>query len=130
MSRIVNISNTAISTVPLLNSTVVLWDSTAHPGFGTTLSRRRAYHGISRAIVRIYADQIVTFKHRDLTVGSTTWRVVNNAGSGEATAINTYFERDCLFIGDDMSLIVDIVTAPTTWEVSVQLIEGERALGQ
>jgi len=121
----VHISNSVITTVPLLNTTVILWDSTAHPGFGTTLSRRRAFTHIRRAIVRIYADQIVTLRAKDLTVGSTTWRVFDSA----ATVVNTWFERDVLFGSDDHMLDVVVTTAPTTWEVSVRLVEDERALG-
>jgi len=123
--RDVHVSNSVITTVPTLNTTVILWDSTAHPGFGTTLSRRRAFPQIRRAIVRIYADQIVTFRAKDLTAGSTTWRVFDSA----ATVVNTWFERDVLFGSDDHMLDVVVTTAPTTWEVSVRLVEDERALG-
>ncbi len=130
MSMDVNISNAAITTVPLLNTTVILWDSTADPGKGTTLARRRAYPRLRRAVVRIYADQIVTLRAKDLVVGSTTWRVYNGGGAGEPTAVNTYFERDILFTSDDHMIDVVITTAPTVWEVSVRLVESDRALGQ
>lgn len=126
----IHVSNAVITTVPALNTTVILWDSTADYGTGTTLTQRRAYTYIRRAIVRIYADQIVTLRAKDLVVGSTTWRVVNGGGSGEATSVNTYFERDYLFASDDHMLDVVVTTAPTVWEVSVRLVEDERALGQ
>ncbi len=128
--RDMHVSNAAISTVPLLNTTVILWDSTADPAFGTTLARRRAFGGLRRAVVRIFADQIVTFRTKDLTVGSTTWRVYNGGGAGEATAVSTYFERDVLFPSDDHMIDVVVTTAPTVWEVSVRLVAEERALGQ
>lgn len=118
----VNISNSAITALPgASNSSVILWDSTADPGKGTALARRRAFPNVSRATVRIYADQVVTLFAEDLVVGSTTWRVYNNGGAGDATTINTWFEKNILFIGDDHRIRVATVTAPTVWEVSVKL---------
>ncbi len=117
----INISNTAITTAPGNNATTVLWDSTADPMTGTTLVRRRA-HKLSRATVRIYADQVVTLKANDLTRGSTTWRTYNNSGSGDATTANTWFEKNILFPGDDHQITVTAgATGPTVWECSVKL---------
>jgi hypothetical protein len=118
----INISNSAITSLPgASNSAVILWDSTADPGLGITLARRRASPNLSRATVRIYADQVVTLFAEDLARGSTTWRAYNNGGAGDATTINTWFEKNILFPGDDHRLRVVTVTAPTVWEVSVKL---------
>lgn len=117
----IDISNSAITTVPGGSATVILWDSTADPGLGTTLARRRAYPKIARATVRIYCDQVVTFFADDLAKISTTWRPYNNGGAGDATTINTWFERNVLFEGDDHRLRVVTGTVPTVWEVSVKL---------
>lgn len=125
----INISNSAITTVPAGSATVILWDSTAGLGTGTTLKHRRLYPQIARATVRIFADQVVTLFCEDLVVGSSTWRVYNNTGSGDATTINTWFEKDVLFPGDDHRLRVTTGTVPTVWEVSVKLWT-ERGLGQ
>jgi hypothetical protein len=132
MSRDVHLSNTVITTAPASSSTVVLWDSTADPALGTTLARKRSFSRIRRAVVRIYADQIVTFKFSDRTAAASSWRIVNGAGAGEATTANTWFERDCLFTSDDHKLEITIgaVTQITVWEVSVRLVEEDRGLGQ
>ncbi len=122
MEKAINISNAAITTAPGNNATTVLWDSTADPGTGVTLTRRRAWPNICRATVRIYADQIVTMKANDLTRGSSTWRTYNNSGSGDATTANTWFEKNILFVGDDHQITVTAgATGPTTWECSVKL---------
>lgn len=121
VSNGINISNSAITTVPGASATVILWDSTIDPALGTTLARRRAYPNISRATVRIYCDQVVTFFAEDLAKISTTWRPFNNGGAGDATTINTWFEKNILFVGDDHRFRVVTVTGPTVWEVSVKL---------
>lgn len=125
----INISNAAITTAPGNNATTVLWDSTLDFK-GTTLQKRRQYPNVSRATVRIYADQVVTMKANDLTAGSSTWRTYNNSGAGDATTANTWFERDVLFVGDDHQITVTAgATGPTVWECSVKLWP-DRALGQ
>lgn len=122
VSNGINISNAGITTAPGTSATTTLWDSTADPMTGVTLTRRRAYPNVSRATVRIYADQVVTMKANDLTRGSTTWRTYNNSGSGDATTANTWFEKNILFIGDDHQITVTAGgTPPTVWEVSVKL---------
>ncbi len=123
------IGGAAITTVPAGSATVILFDSTADPGKGTTLTVRRGWGLIKRGIVRIFTDQAATFYHDSLVVSSTTWDTVNGGGSGEAIAINTLFERDCLFIGDDTRFRVVTGTVPTVWRVSVRL-SPDRALGQ
>ena len=125
----IHISNSVITTTPAGSATVVLWDSTADPGLGTTLARRRAFPRIKRAVVRIYMDQAATFLAQDLAKNSTTWRTFNNSGSGDAITANTWFERDVLLVGDDHRLEVTTGTVPTVWEVSVRLSE-DRPLGQ
>lgn len=118
----VNISNAAITTVMANSGTAVLWDSTADPYTGVTLTKRRQYPHICRATVRVYADQVVTLFADDLSKQSTTWRTYNNSGSGDATTINTWFEKNILFVGDDHRIrLVAGGTAPTTYEVSVKL---------
>jgi hypothetical protein len=122
MEKAINISNAAITTPPLTVSTTVLWDSTADPGTGVTLARRRAWPSICRATVRIYADQVVTLKANDLSKNSTTWRTYNNSGAGDATTASTWFEKNILFVGDDHQITVTAgATPPTVWEVSVKL---------
>lgn len=122
METAINISNAAITTAPGASATTVVWDSTADPGTGVTLARRRAWPSICRATVRIYADQVVTMKAQDLTKGSSTWRTYNNSGAGDATTINTWFEKNVLFVGDDHQITVTAGgTPPTVWECSVRL---------
>lgn len=122
MEKAIDISNAAITTAPGTSATTVLWDSTADPGTGVTLARRRAWPNVTRATVRIYADQVVTLKTNDLTKNSTTWRTYNNSGSGDATTANTWFEKNVLFVGDDHQITVTAGgTPPTLWEVSVKL---------
>lgn len=123
------ITNTAISTVPAGGATVILWDSTADPFTGTTLTRRRAHAKLVRATVKIFVDQAATFYCDDLSKISTTWRTFNGGGSGEAVAANTWFERDVFLVGDDHRLRVVTGTVPTVWEVSVKL-HANKALSQ
>jgi len=130
MNRDVLISNSVITTVPAGSSTVTLFDTTASPDKGDTLSRRRGYRHVRRAIVRVFTDQAATFLAQSLTNNSTTWRTYNGTGAGEAISANTIFERDVLFIGDDTLLAITTGTQPTVWEVSVRLVEGDRAVGQ
>lgn len=125
----VHLAGSVFSTVPAGSATVVLFDSTGDPATGVTLSRRKGYPEIKRAIVRIYMDQNATFNHNSLSLNSTTWRTINGSGSGQAVTANTLFELDCLFIGDDTQLTLVTGTVPTVWEVSVRLAH-ERALGQ
>lgn len=125
----IHISNAVITTVPAGATTVILWDSTADTGTGTTLSKRRAYPLVKRALVRVFMDQGATFLAQDLAKISTTWRTYNNNGAGDAIAANTWFEKDVLFTGDDHRLAITTGTGPTVWEVSVRLIP-DRALGQ
>jgi hypothetical protein len=129
MTPDIMISNSAITSVPAGSSTVILFDTTADTGTGTTLTNRRLFPEVKRAIVTIMCDVAVTFFHDRLNVGSTTWDTINGSGSGEATTGGTLFERDCLFIGDDTRLKVTTTTAPATWRVSVRLVT-DRALAQ
>lgn len=123
-----DVSNAAITTVPVANATQILFDSTADPGTGTTLARRRCFTQVRRVTVTILADQAVTFFFDSLVSGSTTWDTVNGSGSGEATTANTFFERDCFILGDDFRLKTTTTTAPTVWRVSVRL-STQRARG-
>lgn len=131
MSRDLMISNVGITTPPIANATNTLFDTTAGLGSGITLKHRRRYTKVRRAIVRLYVDQPVTFLAQSLTANSSTWRTYNGSGSGETVAANTFFERDVLFVGDDTMLAATAgATPPTVWEVSVRLVEGDRAVGQ
>lgn len=126
----INISNSAITTVPGASATIILFDSTADTGTGTTLARRRQWPTIKRAIVTILVDQNCTFFHDEITATSTsTWDTINGSGSGETITANTLFERDCRAIGDDFRLRVTTGTQPTVWRVSVRLTT-DQALGQ
>lgn len=129
MSENTKCSNAAIRTVPGGSATVVLFDSTADPGTGTTLTRRRAYGPAVRALVRIFMDQAATFFTADLTVGSSTFRVYNGNGAGEPIAANTWFERDVLLTSDDHKIYVTTVTGPAVWEVSL-ILNTERTVAQ
>ncbi len=128
-SEDVQITNSAITTVPGGSATVILFDTTANTGTGVTLDHRRGWSLIKRGIVRIVMDQAATFYHDSLVVSSSTWDTVNGGGSGETIAASTLFERDCLFIGDDTRFRVVTATVPTVWRVSVRL-SPDRALGQ
>lgn len=124
----IHVSNAAITTVPAGSATVVLWDSTADSGKGTTLTKRRSFPAVRRAIVRVYMDQAATFLAYDLVVGSNTFRAIN--GAGTAISASTWFEADVLFTSDDHKLVIATGTVPTVWEVSVRLVVDDRALGQ
>lgn len=126
--RDINVSNAVITTVPAGSATVILWDSTADPGKGTTLTRRRAFTMIRRAIVRVYMDQNATLLLYDLPATSSTFRATN--GAGDAITANTWFEADVLFTSDDHKITIVTGTVPTVWEVSVRLVEADRGLGQ
>lgn len=128
MSDDIHISNAAITTTPAGSATVILLDTTALRT-GTTLTDRRSFSMIKRALARIMMDQNATFFHDSLNVGSTTWRTINGSGSGQTITANTLFELDCLFIGDDTRLRVLTATVPTLWEVSVRM-STDRALAQ
>lgn len=116
---------------PGLNGTATLLDTTTLPNGATTLTNRGtlAKLGVRRALVTILADQVVTFKASTIATGSTTWRVYNGSGSGEATTANVFFERDVLLMGDDALLTIVCTTAPTVWEVTISLVT-DRALAQ
>ena len=122
------ISNSAITTVPGGSATVVLFDTTDSTTT-TPTSKRRGYSLIKRAVVSILCDQNATFYHKTLAASSSTWDVINGSGSGETITGGTWFERDCLFVGDDTQLVVVTGTAPATWRVQVRL-SPDRALGQ
>ena len=123
------VGGTAISTVPAGSSTIVLWDSTKDPGTGVTLSIRKQYPELKRAVVRVFMDQTATFKANDLVSISSTWRTINGGGAGEPITASTWFERDVLFTAEDHQLVIVTGTVPTVWEVSVRL-STNRALGQ
>ncbi len=74
-----------------------------------------------RAIVNIYANQVVTVFHEIQLVAAGTWRVVNNSGSGDATTANTLFDKDYVFKAGRNRIRIAVTTAPTTWEVSGRL---------
>jgi hypothetical protein len=130
MNMDIALSNAAITTVPAGATNVVLFDTTANPGTGVTFYRRRNHNRVRRGIVRVYTDQAATFFAQSVAFNSTNWRTYNGSGAGEAITANTFFERDVLFVGDDTRLTITTGTVPTVWEVSVRLVEGDRALGQ
>lgn len=123
------LAGSAFSTVPGGAATVILWDSTGDPGSGVTLSIRKQYPGLKRAVLRVFMDQAATFFADDLALISTTWRTFNNGGSGEGILASAWFERDVALIGDDHRLRILTGVAPSVWEVSLRL-SADRALGQ
>lgn len=123
------LSGSVFSTVPAGAATVILWDSTADHATGVTLSIRKGYPEIKRALVRVFMDQAATFFSDDLVLISSTWRTFNGGGAGEAIAANTWFERDVLLPAQDHRLRILTATVPTVWEVSVKL-SPDRALAQ
>ncbi len=127
--RDINVRNDAIVTVPGGAATVVLFDTTAHPGTGVTLYARKQMPQIKRAIVTIEMDQAATFFTSNLVTSSSTFDVYNGGGAGEPIAANTFFERDVRFLGDDTKIHVVTVNAPSVWRVSVRL-STDQALGQ
>ena len=115
---------------PVALATATLFDSTADLAKGTTLTRRRAWQDIVRAITSVYVNQAMTFKYETLERDSTTWRTVNGGGSGEVVAANTLFERDVEIDGEDFRFTLTAgAVAPTTWEVATKLIAGDRSAG-
>lgn len=110
---------------PGATATAILWDSTymllGTPILNTPGPYRRMPTGWKRATVTVFADQIVTVSARTLMAGSTTWRTYNGTGAGEATAVNTLWERDILLIGDDQQIIITTTTIPGVWEVSIKM---------
>lgn len=118
---------------PGASANSVLWNSTygllSTPVYNVVGPYRRTFGHFKRALVTIFADQIVTLFAQALVSGSTTWRTFNGSGSGEATTANVLFERDVYLMGDDAQLYIATTTAPTVWEVSVKL-RGDAALAQ
>lgn len=128
--RDINVSNSAITTVPGAGATVVLFDTTAHPGTGVTLYARKQMPQIKRATVTIEMDQAATFLTDNLaSTSASTFDTFNGGGAGEPIAANTFFERDVAFIGDDTRIRVVTVNAPSVWRVTVKL-STDRALAQ
>lgn len=116
----------ASANTPLWNTTYGLLGT---PVYNVVGPYRRLFGHNKRALVTIYADQIVTLFAQMLAAGGTTWRTFNGSGSGEATAANVLFERDIYLMGDDVQLYIATTTAPTVWEVSLKL-RSDAAIAQ
>lgn len=114
-------------TAVLLNTTYGLAKAPTAGGIGVMRGVPRAY---KRAVVTIYANQDMTFKHNTLSSTSSTWRTQNGGGSGETVPASTPTEFDVLLYGHDNELTLTAgATAPTTFEVTIRLVK-DRALGQ
>ena len=131
MSSDINCSNAAITTIPGQSATVILFNSTADPGTGVVLTRRRAYGQVKRVTVRILADAICQVFCEGLGRQSTTYRTVNGGGAGEATAANVLFKRD-YNVSDEDDFQIRVTTPAgtiTVWDVTVNLSTA-RSLAQ
>jgi hypothetical protein len=116
----------ASANTPIWNSTYGLLGT---PVYNVVGPYRRLFGHFKRALVTIYADQIVTLFAQTLAAGGTTWRTFNGGGAGEATTANVLFERDVYLMGDDVQLYIATTTAPTVWEVSLKM-RADAALAQ
>lgn len=105
---------------PGLNGTAIILDTTKLPDGVATLTNRGmlAKMGVQRAVVSIYANQIVTFTADTIATGSSSWRSLIS----EATTASTLYERNVLLYGDDIKLSIVCTTACTTWEVTCKLV--------
>lgn len=116
----------ASANTPLWNSTYGLLGT---PVYNVVGPYRRLFGHAKRALVTIFADQIVTLFAQTLASGSTTWRTFNGSGAGQATTANVLSEWDIYLMGDDVQLYIATTTAPTVWEVSLKL-RADAALAQ
>jgi len=131
MSSDINCSNAAITTIPGQSATVILFNSTADPGTGVVLTRRRAYGQVKRVTVRITTDQICQVFCEGLGRQSTTYRPVNGAGTDKPTAANVLFKRD-YNVSDEDDFQIRVTTPAgviALWDVTVNL-STDRALAQ
>jgi hypothetical protein len=71
----------------------------------------------------IYADQVVTFRHRWAAPGSSNLRVVNGAGSGEATTASVAKDFDKPLLPGRNVFDIVTTTGPTVWEVAAEVID-------
>lgn len=120
--------------VPANNGTACLLNTTYGPGTAPTAGGVGDYRGVprkyKRAVVTVFVNQAMTFKHNVLASGSSTWRTENGAGAGETVTASTLFQRDVLLFGHDNEItLVAGAAAPSTWEVTIRLVD-DRALGQ
>lgn len=108
-------------------ATAILLDTTLSPDGLTTLSKRKSMMQLRRAIVGAFIDQNATLFVDWLAPGSVTWRPYDAAGY--AITANTFFQKDCLCLGDDTRIRIVTVTGPTLWEVSIRGCP-DRGLGE
>ena len=101
------------------NATIDLYDTTVSP---TTIF-------VNRIMYTGRCDQAITLNYQILRDGSSTWRTMNNNGSGDTVAANTDTAIDYLVLGPNSRLeAVTGGTGPSTCETSIALF-GDRELG-
>lgn len=85
----------------------------------------------SRVRVAIFlTGQNATIKHEWEAPGSANLRTCNGGGSGETVTASTYFQRDFLLQpGRNLITLVNGATAPTLYEVGIEVID-DQAVGQ
>lgn len=131
LDRDINVTNSAITTIPGTLATVIFFDSTANPVTGVALFQRVTMPSIKRIRLRLFADQAIQVFVDGIGRNSTTWRTVNGGGAGEAALASTLFERDW-FLGQEEDFRVRATTpagAITIWDIAVKL-STDQALGQ
>ena len=111
---------------PGLNGDAILFDDGAGqsqlgPGIPATAGLVPSTNE-KRIVVNVFANQIVTVFHEIQLIPGGTWRVVNNAGAGDATTASTLFDSDYYFRSGRNRIRIHTTTAPTTWEVGGRLI--------
>ncbi|HET6279309.1 MAG TPA: hypothetical protein VFH73_00015, partial [Polyangia bacterium] len=100
------------------------WDSVN--GVLTRDVRRKFRPESKRLIVCAFIDQAATLFVDWKAAGSTNWRPYDAAGY--AITASTFFQKDCLFLGDDTRVRIVTVTGPGVWEISGRLTR-DRGLG-
>jgi hypothetical protein len=106
-------------------------DATLYEETAITLNGRgqNGERGFSRIRVSAYLSHAATLYCAVKLPGSSTYRVWNGSGSGEAISATTYFQRDVLLQPGANKIYITTGTVPTTWEVAAELIE-DQALAQ
>lgn len=114
---------------PGAGATAIVLDTTrvSVGGVLTTLGQRKGFPSVRRASVVAFIDQNATLFVDWLASGSVTWRPYDAAGY--AITASVFFQKDCLFLGDDTRIRIVTVTGPGVWEVSCRL-SPDRGLGQ
>lgn len=121
---------------PGSGAAVTLWDSSIDYGRTATANTvKNVAARYKRALVTIYSSHIsgtggLVLAWNDAALGSSTWRTINGAGSGETVAATTITHRDFDIIGPNMRIVyTNSANVLTTWQVTIMLDPFERAAG-